>query len=125
LDTIGSFSRKGSLAKLHFVSIDCGQCGHQNGKSAEDLSRAATCATSAGEVLPAGCGGHAGARAALGARQWQRLREQVAGCRQGAQAGRQAGRASLPAAPPCTWSQLDFDVATMSVWQMQYFSKPK
>lgn len=39
------------------------------------------------------------------------------------QADRQAG--STYATSPDIWSQLDFDVATMSVWQMQHFSKPE
>lgn len=64
-------------------------------------------------------------RGALGARWRQRLCEQAAGCRQGAWAGRQAGRTSVPATSPHTSSQLDFDIATMSVWQIQYFSKPE
>lgn len=62
-----------------------------------------------------------GMRGAFGVPWQQHLCKQAAGCRQGARAGRCAGRASLPATSPHTWSQLDFDVATTSVWQIQHF----
>lgn len=92
-----AFSRKGSLAKLRFVSTDCGQCGHRKGKSAEDLSIAATSAMSTG-LSPAGggCDGPAGVRGALGA-WWLAAAPVRAGCRQGAWAGRRAGRQGIHA----------------------------
>lgn len=113
----GSFPRKGSLAELGFVSTGCGQLGHQKGRSAEDWSRAAACAVSAGRILLGGCCGNAGARGVLpggcgensgawgilpggcggnarvwgarGVRRQQHLCEEAAGC------------GSIPATSPC------------------------